>query len=308
MTALQDHVHDYLQIRRSVGFKLVAAGRLLRDFAAYADRAAVTTVTIDTALGWASLPVGTNPVWISQRLSVVRQFARYLKTVDIDADVPATNLLRAGSQRATPYLYSADDVAALMAAARAIRNPLRAATFATMIGLLACTGMRGGEAMRLDRGEIDWSQHQLIVRDSKFGKSRLLPLQPSTLDALAAYDALRTKLCPTPQTASFLVSSTGTRLSHPTVQPTFRQLLAQAGITACPPRRRPRIHDLRHSFAVRTLLGWYHDGEDVQARMPSLSTYLGHVDPAATYWYLTAAPELMAIAAARLEAAFGSPA
>jgi integrase len=192
----------------------------------------------------------------------------------------------------------------LIAAARALPHPLRAATFATLIGLLAATGMRGGEAMRLNRHDIDWDRGALTIWDSKFGKSRLLQLHASTIDALSEYRLQRERLCPSPPNASFLVSTTGNRLTHATVQPTFRQLLHRAGIG---PRTgaRPHLHALRHTFAVRTLLGWYRDGEDVQARLPALSSYLGHTDPDATYWYLSAAPELLRLAAARLETADG---
>ncbi|MBA3741450.1 tyrosine-type recombinase/integrase [Sporichthya sp.] len=308
MTALSDHVEAYLAIRRALGFKLEAPGRLLADFAVFTARAGIETVTIEVALAWAGLPAGASPVWINQRLGVVRQFARYLQTIDAAAEVPPTDLLPGRAHRATPYLYSEADIAALITAARDLPGPLRSATFATLIALLACTGMRGGEAMRLDRDDIDWAGRRLLVRETKFGKSRQLPLHASTLDALREYDLRRESLCPSPKTASFFVSVSGARLCHATVQPIFRRLLHEAGIEERAVGSRPRIHDMRHSFAVATLLGWYRDGQDVQARMPALSTYLGHVDPAATYWYLTAAPELLALAAARLEASFGGPA
>jgi integrase/recombinase XerD len=168
------------------------------------------------------------------------------------------------------------------------------------------TGMRGSEAMSLDRGDLDTEAGVLTIRSTKFRKSRQLPLHPSTLRALAAYQARRDRLCPSPATASLLVSTTGARLCHSTVQPVFRQLLRQAGIGQDTQRPRATVHGLRHTFAVTTLLGWYRDGQDVQARLPALSTYLGHVGPAATYWYLTGTPELLALAARRLEAAPGS--
>ena len=307
MTGLSDHVADYLELRRGLGFKLEKEARLLADFAGFAERAGIGTVTVDAALAWAALPVNVTPIWIAQRLGMVRQFARYLHTVDVDAEVPPVGLLPvARSARATPFLYSLADIAAVIAAARALPHPLRAATFATLIGLLAATGMRGGEAIRLDRHDIDWESGALTIWNSKFGKSRLLPLHASTIDALADYRVQRERLCPSPATASFLVSSSGARLCHATVQPTFRLLLQRAGVGRQASGARPCIHALRHSFAVRTLLGWYQDGEDVQARIPALSTYLGHVDPSATYWYLSAAPELLTLAAARLDCTFGN--
>jgi integrase len=192
-----------------------------------------------------------------------------------------------------------------MTAARTLRNPLKAATFATLTGLLAVTGMRGSEAMRLDDHDLD-ATGLLTIRATKFRKSRQLPLHPTTVRALARYQVLRGRLCPAPATASLLVSTTGARLCHETMQPVFRLLLRQAGIGQGRSGPRATVHGLRHTFAVKTLLGWYRDGHDVPARLPALSTWLGHANPAATYWYLTATPELLALAAGRLEAAPGS--
>jgi integrase len=305
MTSLDQRVQDYLRTRRALGFKLEREGRLLADFAAFSAQAGAETVTIDVALAWATQPQGASPVWIGQRLSTVRGFARYLHAIDPDAEIPPTDLYPVRTRRATPYLYTDADIVALMAAARALRNPLKAATFATFIGLIAACGLRGGEAMRLNRDDLDPDRAVLIIRDSKFGKSRQLCLHPTTVHALQDYRLRRERLCPLPTTASLFVSTTGARLCHATVQPTFRDLLRRAGITRTAASR-PRIHDLRHSFAVKTLLGWYRDGHNVSARIPALSTYLGHIDPGATYWYLSAAPELLALAAQRLETAFGS--
>lgn len=305
MSDLSSHIDDYLAMRRALGFKLGKEGRLLRDFAVSAEAAGASTVTTDLAVAWAILPQSASPVWAAQRLSMVRGFARYVQAFDPAAQVPPAGLLPARTRRVTPYIYSDAEVAALMAAARMLRNPLRAATFETLIGLLAATGMRGSEAMQLDDSDIDAPAGMLAIRATKFRKSRQLPLHPATLGALAGYQALRDQLCPAPGTGSLLVSTTGARLCQATMQPAFRHLLRQAGIGQRTVRPRPTIHGLRHSFAVKTLIGWYHDGQDVQARMPALSTYLGHVAPAATYWYLTGTPELLALAAARLEAAAG---
>jgi integrase/recombinase XerD len=305
MSHLSSHIEDYLAMRRALGFKLAKEGRLLRDFAAFAEAAGASTVSTGLAVAWAVLPQNASPVWAAQRLIMVRGFARYLQAVDPATQVPPVGVLPARTRRVTPCIYSDAEVAALMTAARMLRNPLKAATFETLIGLLAVTGMRGSEAMALDRGDLDTAAGLLTVRATKFRKSRQLPLQVTTLRALASYQAVRDRLCPAPATASLLVSATGARLCQATVQPAFRRLLRQAGIGQGPPRPRATIHGLRHSFAVKTLLGWYRDGQDVQARMPSLSTWLGHVAPAATYWYLTGTPELLALAAGRLEAATG---
>jgi integrase len=309
MTGLERHLDEYLSLRRALGYKLEEAGRLLADFTHFAERAGVLTVSVDVAVAWATLPAQASPIWVAKRLAVVRGFARYLRTVDCDAEVPPVDLLAAApARRPVPFLFAAADIAALMAAARSLRNPLRSATFETLIGLLAVTGLRGGEAMRLDRDDIDWGHGLLTVRDTKFGKSRQLHLHPTTLAALRCYETRRDRLCPRPATASLFVSASGTRLRHATVQPTFRALVDQARLGQQNPKPSPRIHSLRHSFAVNTLLGWYRDGQDVQARLPALSTWLGHVDPGSTYWYLSAAPELLGLAARRLETTFGGTA
>ena len=284
MSQLRRHVEDYLALRRSLGFKLAKEGRLLPGFAAFAETRGTGTVTVDLALGWALLPAGVSPVWAAQRLTMIRGFTRYLQTADPAAQLPPADLLPGRIRRVSPYIYSDADIDALMTAARKLRNPLKAATLETLIGLLAVSGLRGSEAMRLDRGDID-SAGLLTVRATKFRKSRQLPLHETTLRALGSYQALRDQLCPAPATASVLVSTTGARLCHATVDPAFRCLLRQAGVGQDRPRPRPTIHGLRHSFAVKTLLGWYRDGHDAQARMPALSTYPGHASPAATYWY-----------------------
>jgi integrase/recombinase XerD len=260
MNTLSCHVDEYLAMRRAVGFKLERAGALLTHFVDFADRLGVHTVTVEVAVRWATLPANASPVWVASRLSVVRGFARYLQTVDVEAESVPADLLAARVERSTPYLYSDTDIAALMAAARALPNPLKAATFETLIGLLAATGMRGGEAMRLDVDDVDWAQGLITVHDSKFGKSRQVYLHETTLKALQQYCVHRDQLCPSPATASLLVSTTGARLCHAVIQPTFRQLLRQAGVGGQEALPRPRIHALRHSFAVRTLLSWYRRG------------------------------------------------
>jgi len=184
-----------------------------------------------------------------------------------------------------------------------IVSPLRAATYATLIGLLAVSGMRIGEAIKLDRGDVDWAQGVLLIRESKFGKSRLVPLALSAMTALQTYAGLRDQFQPRPQDPSFFVSLAGKRLLYAVVSQTFRQLVDDAGVGAGAPRP-PRLHDLRHTFAVATLLGWYRTSEDVATKIPALSTYLGHREPSSTYWYLSAAPELLALAAARQDIAW----
>lgn len=308
MSGLAERVEEYLALRRALGFRLAHHGRLLPDFAEFCARRGVRHITIDTAVAWATQPAEASPIWISQRLGIVRVFARWLHALDPASEVPPTGLWAVPVRRPTPYLYSPEEVSALLAAARSEPHPLRAATFEAFIGLLAVTGMRGGEAMGLDRHDLDSERSLLVVRGTKFGKTRLVPLHPSTLDVLHRYQRSRDQLCPSPRTTPALfLSTSGERLCHGTVQPVFRRLVRRAGIGA-DHRRRPRLHALRHSFAVRTLLRWQQDGVDIGAQLPALSTYLGHSDPANTYWYLSATPELLADGAARLEATFeGQP-
>jgi integrase len=289
------------------GYKLDRAGWLLSDFVGHLEATRVDTITLDAALSWAMRPSDADPSWWANRLSAVRVFARHLHALDPVHEVPPADLLPARTPRATPYPYATTDIAALMAAARGLRSALRAATFEALVGLLAVTGLRIGEALRLDRGDVDLDEGVLQICDTKFGKSREVPLHTSTVEALAAYARRRDRLCPRSVDPAFFVSTAGTRLLYQNVHRTWLDLVRRAGLRPCSGSCRPRPHDLRHRFAVRTLLGWYRDGADVQARMPVLSTYLGHVDPAHTYWYLSAAPELLNLAAARLDTEWGEP-
>lgn len=303
MNGLAAGVEDYLGLRRSLGFALRDQDRLLADFVAYLATAGLDTVTTEAALAWATQPVNADPSWHAKRLGYVRRFAAYLHAFDDRHEVPPRDLLAERPRRARPYLYSDDEVVALMAQARLLVPRLRAATFETIVGLLAVTGMRPGEVLRLDRSNVDLGAGTLRVLDSKFHDSRELPLHPSTVEAMVAYGRLRDQLCPDPAGPSFFISPAGTRLHHQTLNKTFVGLLHGAGLgLPCEAGRpRPRPHDLRHRFAVTTVLGWYQAGADVQARLPWLSSYLGHLDPAGTYWYLSATPELLALAARRVE-------
>jgi integrase/recombinase XerD len=307
MTALGDHLEDYLALRRSLGYKLARPGQMLRGFVSYLEAAGAAAVTTEHALAWATGPAGADPTWWRARLTAARGFARYLAPLVPGTEVPPPGLLPGpASRRAVPYLYSGAEIAALMTAAAAIRTPLRAATYQTLIGLLAATGMRVGEAIGLDRADLAAEQGLLIIRSGKFGKSRQLPLHASVLHALDGYARLRDSACRRPATPAFFVSAAGTRLIYNNVHRTFRRLTQAAGLHPRSAASRPRIHDLRHTFAVSALARWHADGGDVAARLPLLSTWLGHTDPAGTYWYLTGTPELMALAAARLEASTGA--
>jgi integrase len=304
-TDLRIALDEYLKLRRGLGFGLGRDEKLLAQFLDYLDELGRTAFTVDDALAWAKLPAPASPGWLGMRLSVVRSFAAYLHTLDPTVPVPPPGLLPGRGRRAVPYLYSDADLAALLQQTQTLKTPLRTATMRTLIGLLAVTGIRLGEALSVDDDDFDADAGVLLVRHGKFGKSRLLPLHPSTVTALTAYRAVRDAWLPTPVSPALLVSQAGTRLLIFNVGQTFARLARRAGLAPRSPSCRPRPHDLRHTFAVRTLLGWYRDGGDIVARLPLLSTYLGHVSPKNTYWYLDAAPELMAEAARRLQSVSG---
>jgi integrase len=234
---LHQAVEDYIAVRRALGSKLERRAQLLEDFVAYLQAAGATTVTTELALAWATLPgEDAHPAYLSNRLCAVRGFARHLQAFNPATEVPPARLLPWPKCRAVPYLYSGADIAALMRAARSVTPPLRAATCEALIGILSVTGMRASEALRLDRDDVDWNEGVLTIRDSKFGKSRQVPLHRSALGALKAYAQRRDELCPDPRTASFFVSSAGTRLVYVTVQKTFSRLVDDAGLRAGVPR------------------------------------------------------------------------
>ncbi|MFZ1275589.1 MAG: tyrosine-type recombinase/integrase [Candidatus Microthrix parvicella] len=288
-----------------MGFKLVAHGNLLVDFVDQLDQTGTSALTIEAALAWATKPQGVQPYRWKQRLTVIRGFAIYLNALDPATEVPPADLLAYRRQRPTPYLFSDADIAALLAAAGDLGNAPRAATYRTLFGLIAATGMRCGEALALDRDDVDLDTGVLTIRLTKFNKSRRVPLHRSTLAAVRGHLDERDRLYPRPVQPSLFVSTTGTRLADRRVRAVFADLVDQSGLKPRFGSGRPTIHSLRHSFAVATLLDWYRDGADVASRMPLLSAYLGHVSPASTYWYLQATPELLSLAAQRLEAPVG---
>ena len=293
-------VADYLVLRRALGFKLDRADRLLGDFVAFLNDNDVPTITSEAATTWATIPTGAHPSWWATRLGVVRQFAIYLSAFDPDVQVPPADVLPYGTKRAEPFIYSQADVAALLDAAGQ-RRPMIAATYTTLVGLLAVTGMRVGEAIRLDRSDLNPRRGLLTVRSSKFGKSRQLPLHPTTITALGVYLRTRDRHIREPRSTALLVSTAGTRLLYNNVHLAFQKLTRTAEIAPRSAACRPRLHDLRHTFAVKTLIGWQRAGLDIQPRLPWLSTYLGHIAPSSTYWYLTATPELLTGAADLLD-------
>jgi integrase/recombinase XerD len=300
MTDLRSAMNDYLTVRRQLGFALETVGRRLENYVEFSERAGAEHVTSELALQWAT-SVPAQPYTWRRRLGVVRGFARYLSTIDPQTEIPSEDLLRASLPRVAPYLYSQAEIAALMSAARELTPPLRAATFDTIIGLLAVSGLRAGEALGLDRGDVDLHDGAIHVRAGKQAKQREVPLHQSSIQALLEYSRQRDRCLPEPQSSAFFVAPAGTRLTRGAFNGTFAMLIGRVGLDGRGERVRPRPHDIRHSFAVQTLIDWYRDGEDVDRQMPPLSTFLGHVDPVSTYWYLEASPELLALARDRLE-------
>ena len=300
MSVLRQSLADYLSLRRSLGYSLQRPEKLLGQFLDYLDERGASTITTDLALSWARLPHDASPLWWAHRLTVVRGFAGYLHVLDEVHEVPPTDVLPWKSHRANPFLYTDAEIAALLRAAAMLRFPLRVATYRTLIGLLVVTGMRVGEAIDLDADDFDNDRGVLLIRKGKGGATRQLPLHASTTAAVRAYLQRRDRRS-TARTTALLISPAGTRLLYCNVQWTFQKLLRQAGIEARSSSCRPRIHDLRHSFAVSSLLDAYTRDLDIDRRLTLLATYLGHRSPAGTYWYLSAAPELLAAALERLD-------
>lgn len=308
MTALREAADRYLAVRRGLGYKLKIEGRMLGQFVGFCDARGLQHVTVAAALAWATAPAGADVSWWAARLGVIREFARFLAVFDDRTEIPPTDLLpRTGDDRIQPYLYSSAQIAALLKAARGLAHPLRAATFEAFIGLMAATGIRTGEAIGLDREDADLARGSLVIRGTKFGKSRLVPLHTTTVEHLTAYQRQRDQLCPRPATTAFFLSSAGTRLNSTSTSKAFTRVLKAAAITVGAGTARPRLYDLRHTFAVTTLTSWYAADADVAHLLPALSTYLGHVSPATTYWYLHACPQLMTEAVKRLEASWSDP-
>jgi integrase/recombinase XerD len=304
MSELSAHVEDYLRLRRALGFKLERAGHLLPQLVAYLEAAGVATVTSELAIAWARLPGHTQPNHWAQRLAIARGFARYLRALDPATEVPPAGVFPTRRHRPTPFLWSQRDICRLLESTRALRPALRAATYQALFGLLATCGMRVGEAVGLDRDDVDLRAGVITIRHAKFDRTRLVPLHPTVTEALSRYATERDRLCPRPRARAFFVSSAGTRLDRSGVGKTLRKITTALGMRT--ESVHPRAHDLRHSFAVDTLIRWQRSGLSVDEHIATLSTYLGHVSPADTYWYLSASPELMGLAAQRLHTRFGA--
>jgi integrase len=303
MNHIRKAVRDYLTMRRGLGFKLVKHEPALLDFTSFLAQRRSDRITVKLALDWATRNKHQRPDEWAARLSIVRGFARHWSATDPSTEIPPIGLLPYRPQRARPYIYSDSEIRKLLDAAKALRSvdPLRSRTYYCLLGLLAVSGLRLGEALNLRAADMDWSEGILAIRGTKFGKSRLVPLHASTCEVLAEYSKRRDRRFGRHPDGPLLVNKNGNRLDKGEVHRTFYKLSRQIGLRAVDSSRGPRLHDFRHRFAVQTLLRWYRSGDDPKRRLPVLSTYLGHVHVTDTYWYLTGTPELLGAAGKKLD-------
>jgi integrase/recombinase XerD len=303
MKPLRDAIEDYIGLRRSLGLKLREPARELRKFASFMEQKEATHVTTVLALEWATQLTNALPAAAGKRISYVRGFARHWSATDLRTEVPPEGLLPFRIKRARPYLYSEEEVRKLLAGFSELtpKEGLTRQTYYCLVGLLAVSGLRISEALNLDRLDVDFAESVLIVRKTKFGKTRLVPLHSSTVAVLADYAKTRDELLRKPSCSRFFLNDHGRHLPVTTVQAKFAELSRRVGLRAPGDRRGPRLHDFRHRFAVNTLIRWYRQEQDVDRLLPVLSTYLGHLRVSDTYWYLSIEPELMGSATRRLE-------
>jgi integrase/recombinase XerD len=306
MSDLSEALNEYTAMRQNLGFVFRLPASLLRTFVAFVDRAGSPFITTELARQWALHPTEAQPSTWAWRLSIARRFAVWRRASDPRTEVPPADLVGQRYRRKPPRLYTDQDVVRLIQSAAALPSAkkLRGRTYATLFGLLAATGLRINEALHLDRSDVDLQEGVLTIRRTKFGKSRLVPIHPTTQEALRTYGEARDQIVPRPVTPAFFVSERRTRITDWITRYTFAVVSRTVGLR--PPTRGgrhgrgPRIQDLRHRFAAQTLITWYRAGVDVERELPKLSTYLGHVHTADTYWYLEAVPELLQLAAERL--------
>ena len=303
MITLRSLLEDYLTTRRALGFKLHSEGTGLKTFVSFMEQRQADYITTELALAWAQQPTSVQEMQRARRLGFVRSFARYCSAVDARTQIPPRDLIPCKRVRPEPCFFTDGDIERLLQAAFDLppEDGLQRWTFHCLFGLLSVSGLRFCEARGLTLEDVDLDEAILTIRSSKFGKSRLVPLHASTVEVLANYLQRRQRFLPARSTTDVFVSDRGTPLSHDQALDTFQRLLKKIGFAAQGERRRPHLHDLRHRFALKTLLQWYHDGKEVERRLPVLSAYLGHTEVRNTYWYLSARPELMTLARERLE-------
>lgn len=307
MGTIRDSLVQYVAARRALGTTFYEPALALNHFVDLLELEGAEFITTDLAMRWAMTPKLVERATWGRRLSQVRGFAKWLNAIDIRNEIPPPRLLSARRRRNPPHIYTEREIDDLMAQAAQLRSHtgMRAMTYSTLIGLLVATGLRPGEAIRLDRGDVDLVGGILSIRESKFGKSRFVPVAESTRAALARYAQGRDKLCPQRLSEAFLVGERGTRLIACSVRSMFVRMSRATGLRAVQEDGRdgygPRLQDFRHSFATGKLVEWYRAGLDVTRELPKLATYLGHVNVSLTYWYIEAVPELLELAAGYLD-------
>lgn len=302
-STMQQRVADYLTTRRQLGFALRIEGEQLQRFARFADeRSHRGAVTVELALAWACASNRSGPIGRARRLEVVRPLAKFCVLFEPETQVPPSHLLGPAHRRVPPHIYTDEELTQLLAAATELEpvQGLRPITMRCLLGLLAATGLRVSEALHLQQADVDLEQGLLCVRQTKFRKSRYVPLHPTVRQALAAYAHLRDQRLALPRESAFFLRDNGCALGHDHAMHAFQRIRARLGWDQAPGRR-PRLYDLRHTFACNRLISWYQEGMDVHWAMPLLATYLGHAKVTDTYWYLTAVPALMAIVSERFE-------
>jgi integrase len=300
---LLEGVRCYLATRRRLGFALAKEGVQLQGLVRYAKHIGHRgALTAQLAVQWAQQPQQTDRLYWASRLDIARRFASFWIAYDPRTEIPPRGLFGPSFRRRPVHVYTPQEISRLLAAAtdQSPKRPFRGQTFRTLIGLLACTGMRIGEVLGLADQDLDWTTGVLTIRHAKYGHARLVPLSNSTLKALRDYQQVRHQALGRRPAPTLFVNPHGRPLGCIAVAVAFRRLCRHLGWTQTPV---PRLHDLRHTFAVRTLLQWYEQGEPIDPKLWILSTYLGHRHPANTYWYLTAVPELMQWCQQRLASA-----
>ncbi len=311
MTSLREGVTEYLELRRSLGFRLKKDELYLGSFADFMERRHATHVTAKLAVQWARQPASTDPNYLAGRLRAVRSFARYRILSDPRTEIPATDLLARRRITFQPHIFTAEEIKRILAGS--LRRWGGATRFYclgryTIYGLISVTGMRVGEVLRLDLGDVDLDQGAITIRNTKFGKSRLVPVHETTRAALQRYRKERDAFLAGRAVKAFFISTHGRRVSHTALDRAFRRLTRRLGLRDPSASAGPRLHDLRHTMAVEVLRRCYSTGADPERRLPALSTYLGHTQLTYTYWYLHQNPGLMAEAVARLQHRWEAPA
>jgi integrase len=298
-------VADYIALRRRLGYHSPSQDRALRAFARYLDQLGHQgPIPLEASLDWATSTASADPRNPARRLATVRGFLRQLSASDGGTEVPPPGLLGPAGYRTPPHVYSDAEISDLLQAATGLApaGGLRPHCYATLFGLIACTGLRISEALALACGDVDLAEGVLTVRAGKRGRTRLVPLHPSALPPLRDYAADRSRrFGPPGKDAAFFRTDRSDRISYNSANHAFRLLRRQLGWTAAGRTRAPRVHDLRHRVVVRRIQAWHAQGADVDAMIPALATYLGHVEVRDVYWYLSAVPELMSIVADRFE-------